>query len=254
MTGFKNKYPHYITLVLPFLFCLFSFQATPVLADNSNKLPIYGRTYQSLEDVDSPLFPANAAELQQALEKNRETVFLVDGNPQTSEGYYLKLRKEGDANSTFLALREIYPDNVECDTAVLLLAYQEAGKDLPLRDLHQFLLYRAAIPNDDPISVNDPYHVSYKKMLTKLGEMDEHYSFPVTLETVLPTIGDQAIIMVDGHIGIVHKVGEDTYTTSGWKVPLGIFTSEPRIRRPGESLGVGWGNVEIKAHIMITSP
>ena len=149
--------------------------------------------------------------------------------------YYLNMQDLNDVNTVFLALLRIYRNNIKCDTATILLAYQLKGKQLNIQKLHAFLKARKSTPVDKDISYRSPYFKTQLLLFSKINirVINLLTSTEGELPDILPlSSGSIIVLFTYGHASVVKVMEEGMYEYSNWNPTNGVYYKRNNIGRP----------------------
>ncbi len=221
--------------------------------NNVDQLPLYGREFPSFEDTDGNVFPSTLNELITSLgEQIPQQLITVEYNTEGEvKKAFLNLTETSHTHNAFFALKQIYPDNIECDTVTLLIAYQQTKTPLPLDELDAFLKARITIQENENVSGQHPYHKGFRKLLFRLGTL-KYNLLHVPLKNILTKFNPHGIVLIAGHVAVITHISENKYIISGWDEG-GIYFN--KVTYSGEGmLNEDWGGMEIRSYLHFAKP
>ncbi len=257
----KVLYTIYCLLSTMILLSLSSLQTSAKTPEQQEFfVPIFGPPYAPTEDIDGELFPDTLDEMIKRLTDKVPHLIYMESitkgkgkNRNTKINQpFLYTKTSEEALELFFALSELFPENIACDTETLIVAYQISNKKLSASDLYTFLLARAQVQENTPISNFHPYHTCYYKMSSVVGKPVYNKNRRLLLlNNLIPDINNQAIIAVKGHIGVIARAGETAYLASSWSPTRGIFTTPFHYPGSWEYLEKCWSNMKVDFYVTL---
>ncbi len=209
------------------------------------------------DETDGDIYPFDVDWVASKIKAKVPDIISKIYNPESNQyEWFIHFDEKVFFNDLFFLLRELYPDNIACDTATILYGYRMYDNPLSLNELHEFLKARALMPASGYAYDSHPYFQLKKKLMKSFGETIENTNH-LSLNEILDDIEEQAIIHVHGHIGIIKRVGATDYTVSGWDPWRGMSTRNIHYYDKNTSFDSSWeewGVMKIEDYIPLTNP
>ena len=258
----KVNYKNYVvSLIVMFILIFYSQLSFAKKSSNENLKAIFGPIPDIVDEIDGLDTYSQDAEwvASKIYEQVPQIVHKSYNSATNQDEWYIRFDKDTLFNHLFFVLMELYPNNVACDTESLIYSYRLLDMPLSILDLHNFLKIRSTIKTAaNPygfIDTKHPYFQAQDKLIKKIGPIISNDK-NLKLDQIL-SVNQQALIQVDGHMGVIKRLDNNQYSASAWNPVVGMIDQKMKysedMKFPNPDWQT-WGDLKIETYTPISNP